>query len=242
MPQPQRDTTLQQRQFALVMTRSIVFGLLKSESHGLSILLGFFALFFLSFVAPSHCVAQAAGRMTEPPQKRHRKADTVAVVDGTVLRYGEFKEQLNQLITKRARGNSMNDSEYTRCVNDIWEAMTTEIFIREEVKARHLTFRDAEVLKRLHTNPPVNIKMGFRDSSGRFERERFSDLLKDTSSAFTKQIVLLCRTEMEDEAIRAKLCAGAKTEAARKQILATWWKKQLKYCKLEDRRAAFGLY
>ena len=202
-------------------------------------------LIVISSVASSRstlptCQAQTKHDTTAKAPRRPRVKDTVGVVDGVVIRYGEFKAHLNNLITERAKANRLNDSEYSLCVNDTWDDLTSAVFFREEAHTRHIHFSDRQIRDSLTINPPKSIVRLFSDSV--FDRERFRIVVDDTTSAIGKQFVLLARTLYEDQAVRRAVTRSAKTDREAKNVFTAWLRKRLANSKFEDRRVAFGFY
>ena len=82
-------------------------------------------------------------------QRKYKSLDTVGIVNGTVIYYGDYKDMLKQTIRDNQRDSVVSDTAFARYVNMTWDKIVLDILVEEEVAKRKLGLTEEQVIKRL---------------------------------------------------------------------------------------------
>lgn len=130
------------------------------------------ALFVLFMVISDSNVLQALGG----------RANYVGKVDGEEITYQDFnnvlERQREQL--RKQNGEDLTEEQTIQLRNQVWEALVTQILLKQEINKYGITVSDQEVKDIiLGDNPPDFLKQNFIDSTGKFNRQLYESALFD---------------------------------------------------------------
>jgi hypothetical protein len=200
---------------------------------------------FLFIVLISHV---AFGQTSEKkPRKKHKNTDTVGVVNGVVITYYDYREQLKAMMKEHKseiKGDSVSDTAFTRFVNMAWDKMIGDIIIEQELAKRKLTLTSDKTISLLLKNPPKELKEVFTDSAtGVFDVKAMKAYFTNPNPDLKRTNILdYYQTLFEQERLTAALVPKATSAKERTEELAEWLKKKMLKTKIDDRRTAFGFY
>ncbi len=177
------------------------------------------------------------------PKKKHKMTDTVGVVNGSVIRLYDFRELLSDITRTEAPDSIVQDTEFTRYVNMTWERLVSDILIYQEIEKRKLNISEEELVRRLLKEPPEELRLDFTNPEGTFEKEAYKDFLQGTQPDSARTLVLnYYHMQYEQESLLRALAPKAKSDRARHEAFAAWFKKAFQSAQIEDRRTGFGYY
>ena len=130
------------------------------------------ALFVLFMVISDSNVLQALGG----------RANYVGKVNGEEITYQDFNSVLERQREQMRKQNNedLNEEQTIQLRNQVWEAMVTQILLKQEIKKFGITVSDQEVKDIiLGDNPPDFLKQNFIDSTGKFNRQLYESALLD---------------------------------------------------------------
>jgi len=180
-------------------------------------------------------------------RKKHKNADTVGVVNGMVITFYDFRQQLAATIKEHKseiKDSVVSDTAFTRFVNMTWDKLAGEILIEQELQKRKLTLTTEKTISMLLKNPPKELKDAFMDSvSHTYDEKTLKEYLQNPNPDLERTKILdYYQAHFEQHRLGAALVPKAKTEQERTQELADWLKKKLLKANIDDRRTAFGFY
>ncbi len=177
---------------------------------------------------------------------RHSPLDTVGIVNGTVIRYGDFMAIMSgylKLFVARSKNDIVNDSLYSVIVDSAWDRAVNDIILEGAVAKRHLEMSDALVKDSLLANPPEYLRTQFVDSTGTFHPEFMRAGLNDPRNDTVVHIIIEGERErLETERLEQSVVPHAKTVSERDQEFLAWLRQEQRSARIIDRRLRFGLY
>jgi len=211
-------------------------------------------MFMLSGWAPTLAYAQSQKhpspkKTREVPfatvKARHAPGDTVAVVNGVVIRYADFMSIMSgylKLFVARSKNDIVSDSLYTVIVDSAWDRAVTDIIIEGAIAKRKLEMSDAMVKDSLVAHPPDFLRRQFTDSLGAFHPEYMRAGLNDPRNDSIVHLILEGERERLETERLAKSVAPNKTGAERDRAFADWLTHAKRTADIDDRRTRFGFY
>jgi hypothetical protein len=181
------------------------------------------------------------------PRKKHKNTDTVGVVNGTVITFYDYRQQLALTIREHRReikDTVVSDTAYTRFVNLTWDKMVSDIVIEQELEKRKLALSTDKVIAKLLKDPPVELKTVFTDSiTGKFDEKAMKAYLKNPNPDLQRTKILdFYQTLFEEHRLAETLFPKERNEHERIEELEEWLKKKINKANIDDRRTAFGFY
>jgi hypothetical protein len=200
----------------------------------------FLAVLFVSY-------SSFAQTPEKKPRKKHKNADTVGVVNGTVITFYDFRGQLAEIMKEHKaeiEGDKVSDTAFTRFVNMTWDKLAGEILIEQELQKRKLALTTDKTIAMLLKKPPQELMDAFLDSvTHAFNEKALKDYLQNPNPDLERTKILdYYQTHFEQQRLAAALVPKAKSEQERIDELADWLKKKLQKANIDDRRTAFGFY
>ncbi len=130
------------------------------------------ALFVLFMVMSDSNVLEALGG----------HANYIGKVDGEEISYQDFnnvlERQREQL--RKQNGEDLNEEQTLQLRNQVWDAMVTQILLKQEINKYGISVSDQEIKDIiLGDNPPDFLKQNFIDSTGKFNRQLYESALFD---------------------------------------------------------------
>lgn len=176
---------------------------------------------------------------------RHAPGDTVAVVNGVVIRYADFMSIMSgylKLFVARSKNDIVSDSLYTVIVDSSWDRAVTDIIVEGAIAKRKLEMSDRAVKDSLVARPPDFLRRQFTDSLGAFHPEYMRAGLNDSrNDSIVHLIVEGERERLETERLTESV-APNKTGAERDQAFQAWLQHAKHTADIDDRRTRFGFY
>lgn len=128
------------------------------------------ALFVLFMVMSDSNVLQALGG----------RANYIGKINGEEISYQDFNtvlERQREQLTKQ-NGGDLSDEKSIQLHDQVWDAMVTQILLKQEINKYGLTVSDQEIKNIiLGDNPPDFLKQNFIDSTGKFNRDAYESAL-----------------------------------------------------------------
>ena len=176
-------------------------------------------------------------------QRKYKTLDTVGIVNGTVIYYGDFKEMLKQTIIYNQHDSIVSDTAFTRYVNTTWDKIVLDILVEEEVEKRKLSLTEEQVIKRLLAEPPDELRKQFVNTIGAFDRETCAKYLRNPEPDLARtRYVEYYWVKFEGERFYASLAKKGANSDERMKAFTDWYQKKLTNAQIIDRRTSFGLY
>ena len=179
-------------------------------------------------------------------KKKHKMTDTVGVVNGAVIRYYDFREQLATTIRehkKEIRDSVVSDTAFTRFVNMTWEKLVDDIIIETELQKRKLSLTTDKTIERILKDIPKELKETFTDSTGSINKKALKIYLKNPNPDLQRTKILdYYQILFEQQRLASAIAPMARTEEERMKRLGLWLKEKVLKAKIDDRRTAFGYY
>lgn len=176
-------------------------------------------------------------------QRKYKTLDTVGIVNGTVIYYGDFKEMLKQTIIDNQHDSIVSDTAFTRYVNTTWDKIVLDILVEEEVEKRKLSLTEEQVIKRLLAEPPDELRKQFVNTIGAFDRETCAKYLRNPEPDLARtRYVEYYWVKFEGERFYASLAKKGANSDERMKAFTDWYQKKLTNAQIIDRRTSFGLY
>ncbi len=103
----------------------------------------------------------------------------IGVVNGEKILYKDYDERLQKQI-EQERNQSQNPDEeldYVRLHQTIWNQVVDNVLINQEAKKMGIKVSPEEVRDELIENPPDYLKRSFTDSTGKFLRDIYLELI-----------------------------------------------------------------
>lgn len=177
---------------------------------------------------------------------KHAAADTVGVVNGVVITYGDFKLLLSGTINDfvgRTGVHVVTDSVYSQLVDTAWSRAMIDIIEVSEINNRKLSLTDSGVIALLLEHPPEYLRKQFTDSVGAFHKDYLSIALNDPRNDTTVRDILAGeRIRLESERLVASVTRQAKSDSARERTFKAWLRRTRMQARIIDRRMNFGFY
>ena len=177
---------------------------------------------------------------------RHSPRDTVGVVNGIVIRYGDFMAIMSgylKLFVSRSNNDVVSDSLYSVIVDSAWDRAVTDIIVEGAIMKRHLELSDAEVKDSLLAHPPDYLKTQFMDTTGTFRPELMRAGMNDPRNDSVVHLILEGERErLEIERLQGSIAPHAATESERGKAFLAWLRHEQQTAKIMDRRLRFGFY
>ena len=199
--------------------------------------------------SPSGTDSRQKVTQTKAPLKHHA-TDTVGVVDGVVIAYGDFKAMMYENLktfVKRTHDNVVTDSLYTVIVDSTWDKAVSDIIMEREIAKRGLSLSDDAVIDSLSHNPPEFISAQFTDSLGVVHREYIERSFKAQAQDSLIRVILMSeRIRLETERLMNSVLASSKSKARtpreRQKVFDAWLRTTRAALTITDRRTMFGFY
>jgi len=187
------------------------------------------------------------GQTPEPkPKKKHKNTDTLAVINGTLIRLYDFKQQLAATIKEHkseVKDSVVSDTAFTRFVNEAWDKLVSDIIIDQELEKRKLTLTAEKTIEKILRSIPKELKETFTDSSGTFNEKALKAYLNNPNPDPQRTKILdYYQILFEQQRLAAKLAPKARTEEERMKALGIWLQQKILKSNIDDRRTSFGYY
>ncbi|MFI5263101.1 MAG: SurA N-terminal domain-containing protein [Candidatus Kapaibacterium sp.] len=180
------------------------------------------------------------------PKKKHKNTDTLAVINGTLIRLYDFKQQLAATIKEHkseVKDSVVSDTAFTRFVNVSWDKLVSDIIIDQELQKRKLTLTTEKTIERILKSIPKELKETFTDSSGIFDEKALKAYLNNPNPDPQRTKILdYYQVLFEQQRLAAALAPKARTEEERMKQLGLWLKNKIAKSNIDDRRTSFGYY
>ena len=111
---------------------------------------------------------------------RGGQSDTIGKINGTKVSYKEFSEVVKSLSdnAKAQSGQEPDEATLRQIRDQAWQSILNERLVNEEVKRLGITVTDQELRDWVFgENPPEDLRRNFTDSTGRFNREMYDQVL-----------------------------------------------------------------
>lgn len=176
-------------------------------------------------------------------QRKYSSYDTVGLVNETIIYYDDFKEMLKQTIRESQEDSVVSDTAFTRYVNMTWDKIVLDILIEEEVEKRKLRLTEEQVIKRLLSEPPDELRREFVNTLGAFDKEEAGKYLRNPMPDLARTRYLeYYWVKFEADRFYLSLSKKGTNEELRMKAFTDWYEKKLRDAKIIDRRIAFGFY
>jgi hypothetical protein len=189
-------------------------------------------------------LAQHVTRVKTP--QTHAQADTVGVVNGVVITYGDFMSLMSGYVNEhvaRTHTRIVTDDVYSMIVDTAWNRAVADILEEQEIQKRHLAMSDSEVRASLITEPPEFLRSQFTDSLGTFHADYLARAMSDPKNDSTVQtLIASARIDGEWHRLMKSILTNAKSEDQKKHLYDGWLRRTKAHARMIDRRLNFGFY
>lgn len=102
----------------------------------------------------------------------------IGEINGEKVMYADFEKRVkDQVETMRQQNPNAEDLDEAPVREQVWNEMTDEVLMRQEAKRLGVTVSNDEILDILLQEPPEFLRKQFSDSTGRFNRELYLELV-----------------------------------------------------------------
>lgn len=142
-------------------------------------------------------------------------------VNGKEISSTQFEEAVKGFVENQRQqtGRDPDDAQMTAIRDQVWRQMVNDVLIEQEIERLGLTVTDSEIQEWVFgDNPPEFLRRSFTDSTGRFDREMYRQVLSNPDQAIqdpdpsdgvdprfgSKQLVLI-EQQLRQQRLREKL-------------------------------------
>ncbi len=179
-------------------------------------------------------------------QRKHERGDTVGMVNGVVITYGDFNAIMSgylKTFVARSKNNVVSDSLYSVVVDSSWNKAICDVLIEREIKKRKLSMTSIEVREAITKDPPDYLREQFSDSVGKYHPENLQQSLSDPRNDTVVQMLLAAeQVRLETERLIENVAEQAHAKNDSQHVFEIWLKKSRIAARIVDRRTAFGFY
>lgn len=111
-----------------------------------------------------------------------RQSDTIGIIEGKKISYQEFSELVRQQVEQYKKQSKQEaDENLMRQIREqVWNNLVTQSLLDRETKRAGITVTDQEIIDWVRgENPPEFLVQQFRDSTGNFRRDAYTQALND---------------------------------------------------------------
>lgn len=131
------------------------------------------ALFFIAFM-----VISDMDMPTLMSQGQNTATAAVGTVNGEKILYTDFEKRVREQVDNMRTQNPQNeDIDEAPVREQIWNEMTDEVLLRQEAKKMGIVVNNEEILDILLQDPPQFLKQQFSDSTGKFNRDLYLEVV-----------------------------------------------------------------
>jgi peptidyl-prolyl cis-trans isomerase D len=112
--------------------------------------------------------------------------DTIGNINGHKVTYKEYSDVLKSLTdnAKAQSGREVDEEQMPAYRNQAWTSLVNDRLINEEIKRLGITVSDQELTDWVYGDtPPQELARYFVDSTGRFDRQRYEEVLHNPNQA-----------------------------------------------------------
>jgi peptidyl-prolyl cis-trans isomerase D len=117
---------------------------------------------------------------------RGGQSDSVGSINGHKVTYKEFSEVVKTLTdnAKAQTGREVDEAQMPQYRNQAWTSLVNDRLINDEIKRLGIGVSDQELTDWVYgDNPPQELARYFVDSTGRFDRQRYEEVLHNPNQA-----------------------------------------------------------
>lgn len=142
-------------------------------------LLGLFAIIFIAFMVLSDTDVSNLIRQGQQMQNA-----VIGEVNGEKILYKDFEEKVRlQVEQERAQAqNPEAEIDETRIRQQVWNQMVDNILINQEAQKLGIIVTEEEIRDEMIENPPDYLKRSFMDSTGKFMKDIYLELVTNPQS------------------------------------------------------------
>lgn len=139
-------------------------------------LLGIVAVLFIGFMVISDMNIGNLMSNQDPTKS------AIGTVNGEDILYAEFESRVQQYVeNQRQRMGPDADIDDDPIRQQVWNEMVDEIIMRQEAEKLGVNVTDEELSYIMLNEPPAEWRQGFMDSTGRFMRDVYIDIMKNNA-------------------------------------------------------------
>ncbi len=101
----------------------------------------------------------------------------IAIVDGEEIAYRDFAGMLQQQIENQRRQNPDQEVNEIQIKRQVWQGILDQKILEIQAEKAGITVTDAEIRDQLLNNPPDFLVKQFSDSTGRFDRKAYLEII-----------------------------------------------------------------
>jgi parvulin-like peptidyl-prolyl isomerase len=141
--------------------------------------LGLFAIIFIGFMVLSDADVSNLIRQGQTLQSA-----IIGKVNGEKILYKDFEEKVRtQVEQERAQSKDPEaEIDETRIRQQVWNQLVDNVLINQEAQKLGITVTTEEIRDEMINNPPDYLKRSFTDSTGKFMKEIYLELVTNPSS------------------------------------------------------------
>ena len=110
------------------------------------------------------------------------RTTSLGSVNGTDISHQEFSKVLDRAreAQKAQTGKDIDEEYMDQFREQVWESLVTQTLLKQQYDKYGITVTDQEIADLVWgDNPPQELKQQFTDSLGRFNRQAYTQALKD---------------------------------------------------------------
>jgi peptidyl-prolyl cis-trans isomerase D len=134
-----------------------------------------------------------------------RQPDTIGNIDGKKISYQEFSELVRQQTEQYKQQTKQDPDEalLKQIREQVWNNLVTQTLLERETKKAGISVTDQEIIDWVRgENPPEFLAQQFRDSTGQFRRDAYTQALNDPRN---KEIWIQVETALRQQRLAEKM-------------------------------------
>ena len=137
----------------------------------------FFGLFAVLLIA--YFVFTSGGEEVLKQQMGDPKTAKIGEVNGEPILFSRFEKEVRDIAEKQRKKNKSEETDVdeVQIRNQVWSQLVDEILLRQLATEAGVRVTDEELRDLLIENPPEDIRKQFSDSSGKFMKEIYLDMI-----------------------------------------------------------------
>lgn len=132
----------------------------------------------------------------------------IGTIDGKEIKYQEFQTVIDQMVEERRKqnnGQELDDNAVASLREQVWNDYITQAVLARAAKEFNLTVTEKEITEWVRSDaPPEELARFFRDSTNRFDREKYEMFLSNPGAENIPALIQI-EKQLKDDLLRQKI-------------------------------------
>lgn len=142
-------------------------------------------------------------------------AGMIGSVNGEQIRAVYYQDQINQLrANMQAQGQNLDEATEVQLRDQAWNSMIQQTLVEQEIKKRHITVSDKEIVEAIRTQPIQQIMQSpDLQTNGKFDYNKYLQALADPNRDWTA-LETYYRSDLPKQKLQTLVISSAKVTDA----------------------------